>query len=155
MFYFSVLIAAGGAVDEAENRAPLLLLIRINLIHMAKPKYSGPVTKEIYLEALEKNLGNAYATYHELNLPYNVYCQWREEDPDFAEACEKAKYQMVKFAENKMMDLIANGNEKMVRFLLSAKGNYTTKKEISIDSKNVVDVNQAIDSIKNELEKGE
>lgn len=122
---------------------------------MSKPKYSGPVTKEVFLEKLQENLGNAYATYTGLHLPYNVYLEWKETDPDFAEKCEKAKYQMVVFAENKMMDLIANGNEKMVRFLLSAKGNYTTKKEISIDSKNVVDVNQAIESIKTELQDGE
>ena len=122
---------------------------------MSRPKYSGPVTKEIYLEKLQENLGNAYATYTGLGLPYNVYLEWKDTDPDFAEKCEKAKYQMVTFAENKMMDLIKNGNEKMVRFLLSAKGNYTTKKEISIDSKNVVDVNQAIDSIKTELQENE
>lgn len=122
---------------------------------MAKPKYSGPVTKEIYLAKLQENLGNAYATYRALNLPYNVYCEWRETDPDFAAKCEEAKYQMVTFAENKMMDLIANGNDKLIKFLLASKGNYSVKKEISIDSKNVVDVNQAIESIKTELQEGE
>lgn len=122
---------------------------------MGRKKYCGDVTKEAFLECLNQNLGNAYATYTSLGVPYTVYQRWREEDPDFAEKCDKAKWQMVTFAENKMMDLIANGNEKMVRFLLSAKGNYTTKKEISIDSKNVVDVNQAIDTIKQDLQDGE
>lgn len=123
---------------------------------MAKPKYNGPVTKESFLEKLEENMGNAYKTYTELRLPYNVYVQWKNEDSDFAEKCEAAKYQMVEFAEDKMKELIKNGNEKMIRFLLSCKGKgYSVKKEISIDSKNVVDVNQAIDSIKDELQHGE
>lgn len=122
---------------------------------MGRPRYSGPITKEIFMEKLHENLGNAYATYTSLGVPYTTYMRWREEDPDFAQKCDDAKWQMVVFAENKMMDLINNGNEKMVRFLLSAKGNYTTKKEISIDSKNVVDVNQAIETIKQDLQEGE
>ena len=110
------------------------------------------VTKEEFIEKLYEYNGCAYRVYTELKVPYSLYCKWRDEDPDFAFAIEDSKKKGIQFAENKMFDLIANGNEKMIRFLLSAKGGYTTKKEIVVDSKSVVDVNTAIDSIKQELE---
>lgn len=108
-------------------------------------------TKDELLAKIIEYNGNAYRAYTELNCPYSQYLRWCE-DPDFKEGVEQARKKGVQFAENKLFELIEAGNEKLIKFFLSAKGGYTTKKELVVDSKSVVDVNAAIDSIKKEID---
>lgn len=117
---------------------------------MPRPKINA-CTKEELMEKIIEYHGNCYRAYTELGCPYSQYLKWCE-DEDFKECIEKARKKGVQFAENKLFELIEAGNDKLLKFYLSAKGGYTTKKEIVVDSKSVVDVNTAIDSIKQELE---
>ena len=109
------------------------------------------ITKEMFLEELERQKGSCYAAYNSLGLPYNRYRQWRLEDPEFDKACADLQYAMVEFAEHRMYDLIAEGNPTLLKFFLSARGNYTEKKQIDVNSTNTVDVNSIVNDIKNEL----
>lgn len=109
------------------------------------------ITKQDFLEELERQNGNCYATYTKLGIPYNRYYDWRKTDPEFDEACEKMQQSTVKWVESKMFEMIANGNASLARFYLNCKGGYSEKKEIKLDSNNTVDVNQTIEDIKNEL----
>ena len=124
------------------------------------PYKSLDVTKEQFLEKLEEYNGNLYRVYTELKLPYNRFAQWREEDEEFSAAIEKIKNKTKQWVEDKMFEFIAGSKgdpqsqARMIQFYLRSHG-YAEKKEISIDSKNVVDVNQAIESIKTELQHGD
>ncbi len=108
------------------------------------------VTQKEFLEKLTEYRGNAYRTYTELGVPYSLYLKWRE-DPKFEEELQKARTKLIEFAENKLDDLIEAGNEKMIKFLLATKGGYTEKKEVTLNSTNVVDINTALDEIRSEL----
>lgn len=122
-----------------------------------KPKRKGKklknphLTKEDFLAELEKCHGNCYKAYSNIGLPYGRYYAWRKEDPEFNEACERLQQSMVKLAESKMFELINEGNPSMIKFYLNCKGNYNEKKEIKVDSTNVVDINKTISDIKDEL----
>lgn len=109
------------------------------------------ITKEMFLEELEKCNGNCYRAYTNLGLPYNRYYDWRKEDPEFDAACERLQFAMVKYAEDKMFELIGQGDRQLIRFYLNTMGGYSEKKQIDVNSTNVVDVNQTINDIKNEL----
>ena len=120
---------------------------------MARPRKNA-CTKQELMEKIIEYHGNCFRAYTDLGCPYSQYLKWCEDD-DFRQCIEDARKKGVQFAENKLFELIEQGNDRLLRFFLSAKGNYSVKKEISIDSKNVVDVNQAIDSIKEELQQGD
>lgn len=118
---------------------------------MGKLKKAINVTKEDFLAELEKQNGNCYRAYTNLGLPYTRYYRWRKEDPDFNEAVENLQLGMVQVVEDRMFQLIQEGNAGLVKFYLSAKGNYAEKKQIEINSSNTVDINTALNDIKEEL----
>lgn len=121
-----------------------------------KGKWKNPdITKAMFLEELASQNGNCYRAYTNLGLPYNRYYAWRKEDPEFDEACEKAQKAMVKFAEDKMFELIGEGDRHMIKFYLNCKGGYSEKKQIDVNSSNTVDINAALNDIKNELAGGD
>lgn len=119
---------------------------------MARKIKNPEITKSMFLEELERQKGSCYAAYNKLGLPYGRYYKWRKEDPEFDKACAEMQNSMVEFAEQRMYDLIAEGNPVLLKFFLSARGNYTEKKQIEVNSTNTVDVNEAILDIKQELE---
>lgn len=113
------------------------------------------ITKEIFLAELEKQKGSCYAAYNKLGLPYSRYYKWRKEDPEFDAAVREMQNSMVEFAEQRMYDLIAEGNPVLLKFFLSARGDYAEKKRIDVNSSNTVDINTALNDIKNELAGGD
>lgn len=113
--------------------------------------FKNACTKEELMAKIIEYHGNCYRAYTELGCPYSQFLKWCE-DEDFKQCIEDARKKGVQFAENKLFELIEQGNDRLLRFYLSAKGGYSTKKEIVIDAKNVVDVNAAIENIKTELQ---
>lgn len=109
------------------------------------------ITKQDFLEELERQHGNCYAAYTKIGLAYSRYYDWRQTDKEFDEACNKMQESAVKWVESKMFELIANGNAALTKFYLNCRGNYHEKKELKIDSNNTVDVNKTIEDIKTEL----
>lgn len=118
---------------------------------MANHIKNPDITKQDFLEELERQNGNCYKAYTKLGLAYSRYYKWRKEDPEFDEACEKMQQSAVKWVESKMFEMIANGNATLAKFYLNCKGGYSEKKEIKLDSNNTVDVNKTIEDIKKEL----
>lgn len=118
---------------------------------MGRPIKHPEITKEMFLEELERQKGSCYAAYNKLGLAYTRYYKWRKEDPEFDSACREMQNSMVEFAEQRMYDLIAQGNPVLLKFFLSSRGNYSEKKEIKLDSSNTVNITDAINDIKNEL----
>lgn len=119
---------------------------------MGRPKKNPDITKEEFLAELAKQNGNCYRAYTNLGLPYLRYYQWRKEDPEFNKEVENLQNCMIHVVEDRMFELIKEGNAGLVKFYLSAKGGYTEKRQIDVNTTNVVDVNQTINDIRNELE---
>lgn len=116
------------------------------------PKRSNyKVTKEQFLEKLYENNGNAYKTYTDLKIPYNMYYDWRKTDPDFNAKVEKSREKATEFVENKLWQAIEKGDPKMIKFYLSTVGGYAEKKKVEISSGDTIDINAAIESIKSDL----
>lgn len=118
------------------------------------------MTKEQFLELLNENNGNLYATYTALKLPYNRFAQWREEDKEFAEAIERIKNKTKEWVESKMFQFIdgtigdPQTQARMTQFYLKTQGGYSETKrvEADINTSGAVDVDATIKSIKEELE---
>lgn len=118
------------------------------------------LTKEDYLKALEEEVGNEWAAYHKIGLPFNRLLQWKEEDEEFAKSVEKIQNQTKKWVENKMFEMIKgdigdpNIQARMVQFYLKTAGGYSETKNINanVTGANTVDLNVALDEIKKELE---
>lgn len=115
------------------------------------------ITKERFLEELEKNYGNCSKTYTTLGISYKRYDKWRKEDPEFNAAVKALQKRTVEWVENKMFQFI-NGEvgdpktqERMIRFYLNARGGYTENKNLNVNSSNTVDINTTIEEIKQEL----
>lgn len=118
---------------------------------MGRPKKNPNITKEDFLAELARQNGNCYRAYTNLGLPYLRYYHWRKEDPEFNTEVENLQNCMIHVVEDRMFELIKEGNAGLVKFYLSAKGNYTEKKSIQIDSSNTVNITEALNDIKNEL----
>lgn len=123
-----------------------------------KPYKSLEVTKEDFLELLEKNNGNLYATYTALKLPYNRFAQWRNEDEEFAAEIEKIKNKTKQWVEDIMFSIIkgkkgvdAQTQARMVQFYLKTQGGYSEHKTIELQGDTTVNVADAIESIKKDL----
>ena len=128
---------------------------------MPKNEYKSlEVTKEQFLELLEKNNGNLYATYTALELPYNRFARWRDEDKDFDAAIEKIKNKTKQWVESKMFQFIdgtigdPQTQARMTQFYLKTQGGYSETKrvEADINTSGAVDVDATIKRIKEELE---
>lgn len=109
------------------------------------------ITKEEFLEQLYKNNGNAYKTYTEMGLPYNIYYNWKKEDEDFAQKVEDSRKKQLQWVESKLFDGIENGDVSLIKFYLNCKGGYVSNKNVQVQSTNTVDVNNVIDDIKQDL----
>lgn len=125
-----------------------------------KPYKNTDLTKEDFLKALEEEEGNEYAAYTKIGLPFNRYMQWREEDEEFVAAIKQLKTKTTQWVENKMFDFI-HGNigdpqtqARMAQFYLKCKGGYveTKRVEAEVKSDNTVNLNDALDEIRKELE---
>lgn len=118
------------------------------------PKNTCKVTKEQFLERLFENNGNAFKSYTELNMPYSMYWKWLSTDEDFKAKVEESRKKQVQWVESKLFQGIANGDAGLIKFYLNCKGGYVSQKNVTaeVKSDNTVDINSALDEIKNELD---
>lgn len=115
-----------------------------------KPKRPD-ITKEIFLEKLVECEGVCYTAYKKLGLPYSTYRKWRREDPEFEAAIADIQSRTTDFVVSKMMDGIKKGNEKLIQFYLRTKGGFTEKRVVELQGDTTVNVTEAIESIKADL----
>lgn len=119
---------------------------------MANTRKKRPdITKEMFLEKLVECEGVCYTAYKKLGLPYNVYYKWRKEDPDFDAKIHEIQNRTTDFVVSKMMDGIKKGNEKLIQFYLRTKGGFTEKRVVELQGDTTVNVTEAIESIKADL----
>lgn len=118
---------------------------------MGRKKKNPDITKAEFLDKLRENRGNQYKTYTELGLPYTRYYNWLQTDESFKAEVDKTVQIAVNFAESKLNDAIANGDMRAITFFLRCKGGYTDKRQIEVTTDQNIDINAAIESIKEDL----
>ncbi len=78
--------------------------------------------KEEFLRALRESLGIVYAACKRTGAPRELYCQWLNDDPDFAEEVETIHENALDFVESKALEEIRSGNARLIQFYLQTKG---------------------------------
>jgi hypothetical protein len=118
-----------------------------------KPYKNTDITKEDFLEELEKNNGNMYQTYTSMGLPFNRLEKWRKEDADFEEHIKSIKNKTVQWVESQMFKNIEKGDSKMIQFFLNCKADYVSQKKVdtNITTSDTIDVSVALNQIKDQL----
>ena len=108
------------------------------------------ITKAMYLEKLVELDGNNRATQQALGLSYNVYYNWRKTDPAFDKEVKAAMQKQVEFVESKFYEKLKEGNMSALIFFLKTHG-WNERKELKVESDNQIDINAAIESIREDL----
>ena len=111
------------------------------------------VTKAMYLEKLIEMNGVNEAARTALGLSYHIYYNWRKTDPAFDKAVKEAMSKQVEFVENKFMEKLKEGNLTALIFYLKTHG-WNERKELKVESDNQIDINAALESIKDDLQNG-
>lgn len=117
---------------------------------MARPTKDIKYTKAQFLQELLKNNGNAYRTYTALQIPYSQYRLWLK-DESFAEEVKKSREKTTEFVVDKFMEKLESGNLQAILFYLKTQGGWSEKKDVRISTDSTIDVNAAIESIKQDL----
>lgn len=108
------------------------------------------ITKAMYLEKLIELDGNNRAAQQALGLSYNVYYSWRKTDPSFDKAVKEAMQKQIEFVESKFYEKLKEGNMSALIFFLKTHG-WNERKELKVESDSQIDINAAIESIKEDL----
>lgn len=76
------------------------------------------ITKEDFLAKCEENDGQVYKTIEDLGISYSRYYNWQKDDEDFRHSIDMLQKATARYVERKLMENIANGNEKSITFYL-------------------------------------
>lgn len=117
---------------------------------MARPLKKIKCTKAEFLAKLFEYNGNAARTYRELGVPYTQYRMWLQ-DESFAKEVEKAREKTYDFVVDKFMEKLESGNLQAILFYLKTQGGWSEKKDIKVSTDQSIDINAAIESIREDL----
>ena len=92
--------------------------------------------KKNFLRSLEANLGNISKACASANISRMTYYRWQDDDEPFKESCKEVEEALIDTSENKLLELIKQGNITAIIFHLKTKGksrgyNETTQLEIT------------------------
>ncbi len=92
----------------------------------AKPKKKSTKqalsNKELLIEALAKTKGIIATACKSVNVSRRTFYNWKEEDPEFAEAVEEIMENQIDTVESKLIDNIESGDTTAIIFYLKTKG---------------------------------
>lgn len=104
----------------------------------------GPYTKtkqkqlkENFLEALKKSGGVVTPASNAVGISRQTYYNWRQEDPEFAAACDETLELALDLAESALLRNIQAGDTKAIKFFLICKGKsrgYDMRQEIDLNA---------------------
>lgn len=89
--------------------------------------------KEIFLAAYKANFFNISKSCKAADIARITYYDWKDKDPDFAQALEDAHVDQIKWVEEQMFKRIEEGSDRLTEFYLKTKGKkegYGDKQEI-------------------------
>ena len=100
-------------------------------------KEQTQLNKEKLLVALEKKLGNITAACKSVGLSRMTYNNYKNNDPEFAEAARQVSEVAIDFVESKLMENIQKNKETSIIFFLKTRAKhrgYVEKTETDITS---------------------
>lgn len=106
--------------------------------------------KAKFLEVLDQNHGNLYATYTSLGVNMRKLLEWRE-DPEFEAGIQRCKKKELQWVESKLYQRIEEGNaDKLIQFYLKTQGRnagWQEVQKVEADVKGSVDVEKALEQM--------
>ena len=93
--------------------------------------------KELFIEALKKSGGVITPACNAVGIVRTTYYNWRNEDPEFAAACDETTELALDLAESALLRNIQAGDTKAIKFYLLCKGRsrgYDMRQEIDINA---------------------
>jgi len=104
---------------------------------------SEQLKKEQLLQALTKSLGIVSTACASVGMSRTTYYKYYNEDKDFKTLVDDISDVAIDFAENKLFDLMREGNPTAIIFYLKTKGKkrgYIEKQETSHNSNNITGI---------------
>tara|TARA_Y100001938_G_scaffold126577_1_gene178656 strand:- start:2276 stop:2647 length:372 start_codon:yes stop_codon:yes gene_type:complete len=92
--------------------------------------------KELFLKALESNLGNITQACKSANIGRQTYYDWIDDDVEFDEQCRNVEESLLDLAEHRLLQKIDSSDTTSIIFFLKTKGkkrgyNESTQLEIT------------------------
>lgn len=99
------------------------------------------MTKQQVLEAIPGSLGINANVYRKLNISRSAFLRYRQRWPEVQQAMDEELNHGIDFAENKLMQLIQQGDFKAISFFLERRGanrGWGQQREIQLNSNGLV-----------------
>ena len=99
------------------------------------------MTKQELLDAIPGCLGINANVYRKLNISRSVFLKYRQKWPEVQQAMDEELNHGIDFAENKLMQLIQQGDFKAISFFLERKGanrGWGQNREIQLNSNGLI-----------------
>ena len=105
-----------------------------------------PTKKEIFLQALENNLGHITKACDAAKIHRRTYYSWVDKDKNFKEECDNVEAGLIDLAENKLLEKIKDDKSPhqmtAIIFFLKTKG-----KSRGYDEKHQIELTKPFDRI--------
>ena len=91
--------------------------------------------KELFLKALESNLGNITQACKSANIGRQTYYDWINDDVEFEEQCKNVEESLLDLAEHRLLEKIDKYDTTSIIFFLKTKGKkrgYVEKQEFEL-----------------------
>lgn len=122
---------------------------------MARPftKKEREEKKKLFLEAYDESKGMTTTSCQRAGISRETLSNWKESDPDFAEACEDIRQKWIEWVQGRLMTMIENGNVSATVFFLKCKGGFQEKvdQHIEVEQKGQIDIKAEIERLREEL----
>lgn len=82
---------------------------------------STKVRKELFIEALKKNLFIITAACEATGVSRKTYYQWRNDDPEFKRKCDEVEESQMDFVETQLLKRIKEGSDRAITFYLQTR----------------------------------
>ena len=98
--------------------------------------------KEIFLKALENNLGHISKSCGQAGIARKTYYRWIERDVEFQEECDNVLEGLLDLAESKLLENIRNNDNTCIIFYLKTKG-----KKRGYDERQTIEIKKPFEEI--------
>lgn len=107
--------------------------------------------KQQFIEQFELSRGLLVESANRIGVNHKSIYRWIENDKEFAEKIEEIKKRANEFVEGQLMHLIEEGRASAIFFYLKCKGGYSETNRLEIANKNDIDINAAIEELRQQI----
>lgn len=124
---------------------------------MARP-YTEEERKKLkrkFLKVYKENYALIYDACDRIGISKETLYNWMEADEDFKKKVEHIKEHVGDLVEGKLMERILQGNVASIMFWLKTQRHWKEETKIELEQKGDIDVQAAINEIREQMTKGE